>query len=215
MKVWVELLHFTVFSEILCSKTRFLTMEDVPEEEVFQEGNAEGFCVLPVHSFIHKHLFRVRLVQIRCTFLVSGETAEKKERSGHRFCEAHIVSGRNNDYVNKSVLKGDELQEASRMRVCWRQLQWEGCDGTEPDLWGNLEKSRPTEAAATACISQSSCSSQYMGHWKGPRDCRPLGAHIIWSKWGREVEKGRSTILSKKLYFHSKCMVLFSLSLRI
>lgn len=36
------------------------------------------------------------------------------------------MSGRNSDSENESILKGDELEEASRMIVCWRQVQWEG-----------------------------------------------------------------------------------------
>lgn len=64
-------------------------------------------------------------MHISCIWRDSSE----KDRCGPRFCEAHIVSRRNNDHANKSVLKGDELQEASRMIVCWRQVHWESCDG--------------------------------------------------------------------------------------
>lgn len=45
---------------------------------------------------------------ISCVWRDSSE----KEGRGPRFCEAHTVSGRNNDYANKRGLKGDELEEA-------------------------------------------------------------------------------------------------------
>lgn len=103
--MWVELLLFTVLSEILASSPRLLSNIENDDREKAVYGKEK------LRASPSIHLFTPEWNQACTTFVMSdGAPASEKD----------TLQRGDSNYENKSILKGDELEEVCRMIGCWR-----------------------------------------------------------------------------------------------